>query len=619
MAPKPGNAFAQQKELQRHEILETQYRDEDFPTTPTTTMSMFIDPDLTQIGSQAIAELKTPINVDHSHKPVTGRGKLGKRAFTDPLVATTSHFPGTIEPSSFDKQSSGLGYIKSKFTSRSKKNNDFEPPVQPSTKPAPSEYLSNTPNSATISNTRKTEAAPEAAPITRQKLPSQPLPSHLSTTTTQSIATRQSQYASLLKSDAMILGNMSMSPTRSGSYAIAGYPAVVGVSHRSIVSMAGSILEASPPHFGGSGNPDVFINSSAQPECYDSTYTAPLPPPPGDISEQHEPFQADKSSSGIDVNFINQFRQMCIQNNGFRQYLERIQQQTSNLRPGIATDVLPGVSVEMASRFAAHEHRNKEEFRRINQNLLTLNENICAIQRNLHNQMTQMNRKMDLLLEAQGIGNSSRGQHPRQDQDAMQQKLHVEAQRRQDEVMDPATMVAEEKEAATTAAANAFGASSPRMQISTPSTRSRKPTPLPTKLPIMAAALTSTPPHVPQLPQLQLQSSSIATVTITDPSITSPSAVTNARRIRQGHRGGQGDAGEENQRAGIMAKRLANAAPFQARGSHVHPALRFQEGIERIAGVKEKKQEDADNQVLWRRPSGDGEIGGRWYQAATQQ
>jgi hypothetical protein len=949
MAPKPGNAFAQQKELLRQKDLEIQPREEDSPSTPMTTMSMFIGPDLPQVEHEEPAELKTPTNFDPLHKPITGRGILGKRSFTDPLGATTAaHSTGIEGPSSFGKQSSGLGYIKSRFTGKIKKSKIPEQPSQPFTTWAPSEYPSNSNSSAAMSYVRRAEAAPEAAHTMRESFPSQPRLSHFSTTTTQSIATRQSQYASGLKNDAMILGNMSMSPTRFGSYAVAGYPAVVGVSHPSIVSMVGSILEASPSNLGTTANPCNYLDSSTQPETYDTPYTAPLPPPPGDEFIEQSPFHqklpfylqlqpyeqinqtsfepqpfspcqgdifntrtweqmhaqhpstmpqfspmnprhlyqddsnrqttrartsndadklnelqkasietslynanasdtksengreafgaledvehatpmtlrrsvsnqelryashriespdrtpvaekeskssahsaklshaisptasvfrpavhetstkmtplilkpdrydserpkkselaqdlsqdvsgnisrsqevsapcyngessqtseakanesssapcyngesrqaseakrkesssaqsfgdfttrggypptpqhpnyqvrsnfeeqmtqqfnvvhhhmdadkhslrrciedaknyvADKSSSQVDEKFMNQFRQMCIQNNGFRQYLERIEQQTSNLRPGIATDVLPGVSVEMASRFAAHENRYREEFRRMNKNLLTLNENVYAIQRNVNDQMAQMNRKIDLLLEAQGIDISSGGQHARQDRGVMVQKLRKEAQRRQDDVMNPAAMAVEDEEISNATAAVVSGTSSPVNQTYASPTKNRT-RPLPTKVPIMTAALTSTPPHVPQLPQSQF--TSLATVTITDSSVPSPSAVSNARRIRKGHTGERGVVGKENRRAGIVAKGLANTTHIQGPESHVHPALRYQEGIEKLAGgkgkqqVAEKKTEEDRNEVLWRRPSDNGEIGGRWYKAAMQQ
>jgi hypothetical protein len=929
MAPKPGNAFAQQKELQRQKDLEIQPPEEHLPSTPMTTMSMFIGSELLQVNHEEPTELGSLTNVDPLHKPATSRGKLGKRAFTDPLGARTAHYTGTTEPSSVGKQASGLGYIKSKFTAMSKKKGTPEQPSHPFTKPAPSESPFNSISSPTMPNSRRIEV-PEATRTPRERDPSQPLPGHLSTTTTaQSIATRQSQYSSALKNDAMILGNMSMSPTRSGSYAVTGYPAVVGVSHPSIISMAGSILEVSPPKFDSTNNPYKWPDSSMQLETYDTSYIAPLPPPPGDdfidqpvfhqqlpfylqlepherteranfgsqqFSHQHDNLKnrtwkqlhaqypatmprfslleqkhfyqdnskspttlaqnsngvveahelqkasiatflnkahasdtksesgkeasgalndtenaadnatsvsgslrrsastcelryssfrsvspdrtpvakkdcnssiqatkssqvlsptapvfrpaglqtptamtpivlkpdryedertkqaevtqnlfrniggdisslqerstplhdgrpgqasdskkkespsarsledgttgggypptpqhpdyqarstleeqmahhfnvvhhhmdavkyslkrcievardhvADKHSSQVDKNFLNQFRQLCIQSNGFRQYLERIEQHTSNLKHGISGEGLRGVSVEMASRLAAQEHRLREEFTRVNKNVLTLNENVYAIQRSLNKQMFQMNQKLDLLLDAQGIDIPYEGQPPRQDRGAMGQKLREEARRRQDEVMDPATMGAHQKDIAA-----ASRASSPTTEISTPPTKNRQPIPLPTKVPIMAAALTSTPPHVPQLPQPQSQSS-FATVTITDPSIPSPSAVSNARRIRHGQTRGQGEGRKENRRAGIVVKGLANTNSMHGPANRVHPALRYQEGIERLAAGKEKQQtagmtaENDNNEVLWRRPSDEGEIGGRWYKAATQQ
>jgi hypothetical protein len=150
----------------------------------------------------------------------------------------------------------------------------------------------------------------------------------------------------------------------------------------------------------------------------------------------------------------------------------------------------------------------------------------------------------------------------------------------------------------------------------------RKLTPLPGKVPVMAAALTSTPPHVPQLPLPQSQSSSITTVSITDPNIPSPSAVSNARRVIYQPTREQDEAKKENKRIGNVAKDLGNTVPIQGLGTHVHPALRYQEGIESLAGVTEKEkaaEKNDDNEVLWRRPSGNSEIGGRWYKAAMQQ
>jgi hypothetical protein len=296
--------------------------------------------------------------------------------------------------------------------------------------------------------------------------------------------------------------------------------------------------------------------------------------------EDSKNYLAEKSSSHIDGNFMNQFRQLCIQSNGFRHYLERIQLQTSD-------------SADMASRFAAHERRIRDELGRLNKNVLTLTENVYAIQRSVNNHMTQMNTRMaymnsklDMLLQAQGIGSFSGSLHARQDRDVMQQ------------------------------------ASSPVKQSSTSPTKIRKLTPLLAKVPVMAATLTSTPPHVPQLPLSQSQSSSITTVSITDPSIPSPSAVSSARRVIYQPTREQEEAKKENKGIGNVAKDLGNTMPIQGPGSHVHPALRYQEGIESLAGAKEKEkaaEKNDDNEVLWRRPSGDGEIGGRWYKAAMQQ
>lgn len=867
MPPKPGNAFAQQKEFQRQRELETQNSDGDTPGSPMTTMSMFIGPDFPPGEPEGPADLKMPTNTDRSQRISTSRGKMGKRSFTDPTSASTAHSTITTEPSSLGKQSSGFGYIKSKLTGRSKRK-DSESPAQSFTKPATSEYTLDMP--IIWGN----EVMSKVVPTTREKLPSQPLPSHVSTATMQTVATPQSRYTSLLKNDAMILGDLSMSPTRSGSYAIAGYPALVGVSHPSIMSMAGSIFETSPHNSRAFGNSNMFTARSALPESYGTSYAAPLPPPPDDKFQyqlpfylqlqSHEPngqtsfegqvscsnrydasnagtweqlhaqypgsmpqfspmtphlyrnelkqdtelaeksdnedkasdlkkasetksengkealealenaeeaegniaitlrgslrrsasdhelryssyqsispnrtptagkgdkpsrlpnafsrvlspttpvfgsrgyenvttgtqttlkpvryegervkqsvpaerilqnvsrdistlhdastsfynktkrqnsdlkgtedshaqnlgdtttrggypstpkhqdyqarsnleeqmarqfndlhhhmeadkytlrrciedsknYLAEKSSSHIDGNFMNQFRQLCIQSNGFRHYLERIQLQTSD-------------SADMASRFAAHERRIREELGRLNKNVLTLTENVYAIQRNVNNHMTQMNtrmahmnRKLDMLLQVQGVDSFSGSLHVRQDRDVTQQ------------------------------------ASSPVKQSSTPPTKTRKLTPMPAKVPVMVATLTSTPPHVPQLPLSQSQSSSITTVSITDPSIPSPSAVSNARRAIYQPTREQEEAKKENKGIGNVAKDLGNTMPIQGPGSHVHPALRYQEGIESLAGAKEKgkaAEKNDDNEVLWRRPSGDGEIGERWYKAAMQQ
>lgn len=883
MPPKPGNAFAQQKEFQRQRELETRNGDGNTPGSPMTTMSMFIDPDFTQSRPEEPVETKTPTNIDRSQKISTARGNMGRRSLTDPISASTAHSTITTEPSSLGKQHSGFGYIKSKLTGRSKRK-DFESPAQSFTKPAPSEYTPNMPSEEILPIIWRSEATSKVVPATREKLPRQPLPSHVSTATMQTVATPQSRYASLLKNDAMILGDVSMSPTRSGSYAIAGYPSVVGVSHQSITSVAGSIFETSPHNSRTFGNSNTSTARSALPKSYDASYAVPLPPPcdefqhqlpfylqlqphkpsgqtsfegqrfrsnrydaskagtweqmhaqyPGsmpqfspitprrldrnelkrdteltgksdntdeaselkkvsktslynanasetksesgkealedpenaeeaeanhatslrgslrrsasdcelryssyqsispnktpttregdktsrlpngfsrlpsptalvlgsreygnvttvtpttlkpvqyegervkqsvsaerilqnisrDISTLHDAstslynktkrqnsdlkgeedshaqnlgdattcggypptpkhqdyqarsnleeqvahqfnalhhhleadkytlrrciedsksYLAEKSSSHIDGNFMNQFRQLCVQSNGFRHYLERIQLQTSD-------------SADTASRFAAHEHRIREELGRLNKNVLTLNENVYAIQRNVNSHMTQMNaqmacmnRKLDMLLQAQGIDSFSGSLHARQDRDVMQQ------------------------------------ASSPVKQSSTSPAKIRKLTPPPTKVPVMAAALTSTPPHVPQLLLPQSQSLSITPVSITDPSTSSPSAVSSARRVRFQPTREQEEVKKENKRIGNVAKDLENVMPIQGPESHVHPALRYQEGIKSLVGSKENEkasEKEDDNKVLWRRPSGDGEIGARWYKAAMQQ
>ena len=936
MAPKPGNAFAQQKELQQQEKLDNKPREADMPDTPMTTMSMFIGPDLPSVDSEGPAELKTPTNVDPSNKGTTGRRKQGQRAFTDPAAVANSQSAGPPDISFTGKQSSGFNYIKSKFAGKSRKNKDSEISSQPSTNPAPSEYLSSTLNSAAWSNFCRIGAAPEAAPAAMaEKLPSQPLPSHLSTATTRTVATPESRYASLLKNDAMILGNISMSPTRSDSYAMVGCPAVVSASHPSIMSMAGSIFGPSSRDSSATTNPGVFNSPFALAGPYDTSHTAPLPPPPGEESLQQSPFQHqlpyhlqmqsrrgidqtnigdlshsypqyDTSNSGaweqlhaqhpstmpqfspvntprlhrdlipkgapgqtadnadelqkeatleslynanasdtksengkevlealedaedaaaefatplkgsirrsasdpevsyssyqvespnktpvarkveissaqltkssqvlsstaplfgrsargtstlvvptipksdqyegyrpehseplqgllpnfrdnnsstqgasapfyvgesnqgstdpngtwvssalsyettrggypptsqhphyqarssleeqmahqfniihhhmeavkytlrcciedaknftadaatssqiqITENCMNQFRQLCIQNNGFRQYLERIQLQTTNLRQGIVADVVPAMSFELKARFREQEQRSREDFKRLKNDIFTLNENVNAIHCNLSKQVTQMNKKLDLLLESQGLDTSNSGQFAHQDRAARQPQRREEVSRAYGEFTNPAAMVEKKSEVVSTPAALSSAVFLPITQVLTPQAKNRKPTPMPAKTPIMAASLTSTPPHVPQMPPSQPQSSSIATVTITDPSIPSPSAVSNARRVKHGHAREQGEARKENAGAGILANNLADATSTQEPGTQVHPALRSQKGIDWLTGRKLKQTEEKDtrsdneNELLGRWSLGDGEIGGKWYEAAMQQ
>jgi hypothetical protein len=311
---------------------------------------------------------------------------------------------------------------------------------------------------------------------------------------------------------------------------------------------------------------------------------APLPPPPG---EEH-----------------------------WEQYLEQVEQRMSNLRPGIARDALPGVSVEMTSQFATHESHYENEFRQLNRNLVTLSENFYAFQHSVNKQMSQINRKMDLLLEAQGRSISSASQSANQDRNLSEQTLG--------ESTDRPAMAAKEQIAASTAA-NHSTTSPPPKQASTPLTTTRHPTSRSAKEPIMAAALTSTPPHVPQPRPSQSQPSSLTKVTITDASIPSPSAVRGARRMRERDMVEHGNVTKNNRRACFVARGLANVTPFHDHGSDVHPALRYQEDIESLAGDKDKQQvaeqqtQDDRDEVLWKRPSDNGEIGGRWYKAAMGQ
>ena len=81
-----------------------------------------------------------------------------------------------------------------------------------------------------------------------------------------------------------------MSPTRSGSYAIAECPALVGVRHPSIMSMAGSIFEASPHNSRAFSNSNMFTARSALAEPYDTSCAAPLRPPPDNKFQYQLPF-----------------------------------------------------------------------------------------------------------------------------------------------------------------------------------------------------------------------------------------------------------------------------------------------------------------------------------------
>jgi hypothetical protein len=178
--------------------LETQDSDGDTPSSPMTTMSMFIGPDFPPGEREGPAEIKTPTNTDRSQRISTARGKMGKRSFTDPISASTAHPTITTEPSSLGKQSSGFGYIKSKLTGKSKRK-DFESPAQSFTKLAPSEHTLDMPSTKTVPIIRRNDAMSKAIPTTCEKLPSQPLPSHASTATMQTVVTLQSDIPVSLK------------------------------------------------------------------------------------------------------------------------------------------------------------------------------------------------------------------------------------------------------------------------------------------------------------------------------------------------------------------------------------------------------------------------------------
>ncbi len=877
MPPKPGNAFAQQKELQRR-----QQQIEDLPETPMTTMSLFLDPIPSDSEEDELAQLKTLTPGLTTNRSDIHKIRAGKRSFTDPGASPALLASFTSDTPSTGKQQGGLSYFRSRFAGKGRRNKDPEAaaPQQPLT--VADTIRTPTARPESVAYFGRACATPELTIAVPQPLKSQALHSHLSRATTQTVATPQSKYASLLKNDAMILGGISMSPTRSGTYAFSGNPSVV--NHPSIISMSGSILEASPHNSTMTINPNTPNTPLTQPSAYDAYYTAPLGPLTSawqqnpyspsssgtwerlhaqypasmpQFSPQHnnfdtsaslrEPFHdsigfkearqlrqessrtsmhnaatsdtksengkealeatedlqgtlvnttparqvlrrsvsdyglryatdqsdsldrtpvpksdvtlrgntfdvmsptmpvfnppkpqsfhrkpvpapiltphnarprrvsdasarstptafhnarpaqvpnpkaqkkpstlslrsgttrgghpptptypgyqvrsnleeqmahqfnvvhhhmeadkhhigrwiedaknyiADRSQPQLHDKFMTQFNQLCVQSNGFRDYLQRIQHQTSNLGPGIVAAMLPGVAADVTTQMAAHEQRIRQDLGQINNNMLALNDNdnaiqrdITTFQRDMKTQLTEMNRKLDMLLQAQGTGSSNtNGVTARQDKEAMQQKLREEARRRQQELLDPAALNA--KEQATKAAATTKAPPPPL--VSTPPTKTRKATPLPTKQPVMQAALTSTPPHVPQPPGCSKSSGSgspTRVVRIVDPSIPSPSAVCNAKRVKHGHTRNPQELAKEDTRAGLGVKLEAG----------VYPALRYQEGTEKVTGKRKvsgkgKGKSDTtgpdENEVLWRRPSGDGEIGGRWYKAAMQQ
>ena len=324
----------------------------------------------------------------------------------------------------------------------------------------------------------------------------------------------------------------------------------------------------------------------------------------------------DKYRSRYDETFLRQFQELLQQHNTHSTFLQEIYHQIGQMRPGLLADLGPVFANELARQFGAHEQRTREEFTRVHHYILTLNEHVNATQRNVTSHIAQISRKLDLLLQASG---TNRGHQPRQEGDrAVQRKVQEENRRRQDESMDSATMTARERAAADTVAS-----------MKSP-TKTRKVTPGPPKMPVMAAALTSTPPHVPQFPA----SETVNTVTITDPSLPSPSAVSSARRVKHGHT--RKDNGGFGTGSGTGTGPRGLAMP---ESRDVHPALRLQEQLKKKPGGRtpgekkgvagesvvsaiataapQGKVEDRD--VLWRRPSGDGEIGGRWYKQAMEQ
>src|SRR5436305_5263679 len=194
MAPKPGNAFAQHN-LQRQKVLDIQAPEADLPSTPMTTMSMFIGPESPRIETKKPSELKISSNTDAPRNTTTARYRFGKQVSTESPGAATAaaaYSAGISEHSSHSKPSEGLSYVKSRFNGKNK-NKASGSSAQPSTTPAPCQRLSHTSNSAVMPNMRTRETIPEATRKTRQALPNRFIPSAISTSTTQSIMTRQSQ------------------------------------------------------------------------------------------------------------------------------------------------------------------------------------------------------------------------------------------------------------------------------------------------------------------------------------------------------------------------------------------------------------------------------------------
>ena len=371
---------------------------------------------------------------------------------------------------------------------------------------------------------------------------------------------------------------------------------------------------------------------------------------------------ADKLASHVPAGFLTQFNQLCLRSNALGQYLDRIQHHTSLLAPEIASKLTPAVKAEVENQIRAHDKGMREEFRVIENTVLTLNDNVNALQRNMSNHNKILDRKLDLLLREAGVefvGLAGTIPTPEQMQ-AIQKKRREEAKesmRREDDRLNPAMMFEKErklaaehrnrqldpaatfaKEAAATAvnredarldpvaqmerekraAATAAAARKPIAFGTAPPispTKTRKPTPLPSasKAPVMAAHLTSTPPHVPQMPATRTISPSRTAegrvVTIRDPTIPSPRAVCNAKRVGHGHK-----------------RTYKTKVEAQGEKGELHPSLRYNQGIESIAKAEEEKKEaeeqkkddNSDNEVLWRKPSG-VEIGDRWYKAAVSK
>ena len=268
MPPKSGNAFAQKRELERREAIQRAQRDErsdhkqeksrvdmdgycghgkfevtenviDAPGTPMTTISSMLLPD--------------PLPV-----PVTGHAQ----------VADSSN---TSDPSPIQQQISCFKQFTSKWTKKGEKQYG----------------LAEGSEVGTFKSVGK-----EASELSTNGdfTPGfQPKQSHLSRMTTQTWETRQSNYTYSNQNEAIILGDTSMSPTRTGTYATAGNPKMV--NHSSFMSMKGSIFDCSSPCGNQSGtrnlSPIGIVSSMPQSESGLTTSTCSTLPECG-LSSNHQ-------------------------------------------------------------------------------------------------------------------------------------------------------------------------------------------------------------------------------------------------------------------------------------------------------------------------------------------